>query len=144
MIKTYKIQTQPSGKKHILFKHDGVTVDTQLYWQPSVPLEFKEIPLGYINEDRIKWAEMLNDLLTPGGAIITRMRAAASVSPATATSIQRQTDFTTIGLVMQNGVNGFPDDTTLQSLLRLNWGFSPGEKTAINTYLSNNNFTISI
>lgn len=135
MSNTYKITQVNNGKLNITYTDGRGIHGPYLYSQPGF---VSDIWPGYINEDRVKWAEMLNDLLTPGGAIITRMRAAATATAA------RQTDFTTIMAVIQNGVNGFPDTATLQTLLRLNWGFTSGEKTIINTYLANNNFTITI
>lgn len=135
MIRDYVIVPGNNGKENIHYYEDNVLVTTELYSQPGFTAEIKP---GYINRNRIKWAEMLSDLFTPGGAIITKMRATAKAS------VSMAVEFSTITTVMQNGANGFPDEATLQTLLRLNWNFTAGEKTTINNYLANNNFSITV
>jgi hypothetical protein len=110
--------------------NDGSTITYYQGDEPPRPVE------PFVPE--IKWRDMLNDLLTPGGAIITRMRATAK------SSLNMSVEYSTVMIVIQNGANGFPDEATLQTLLRMNWGFTAGEKTTINNYLSKNSFSISV
>lgn len=128
MIKTYKIVPGNNGKQNVQYKHDGSVYTIALYTGDS------DIFPGYVNEDRIKWAEMLNDLLG-SGAILTKMRTATNMG----------TFFTLVIAVIQSGANGFPDEQGLQTLLGLSgWGFTDPQKTTINNYLENNNFSFSI
>lgn len=122
---TYKLITL-NNKPGIVYKIDGNEWTTEFFTGSIRP--------GYINEDRVKWAEMLNDLLQSGN-ILTKMRTATNMGAF----------FTIVLAVIQNGANGFPDEQGLQTLMRLaGWGFTNGEKALINTYFTNNNFSISV
>lgn len=136
MTKTYEIK-QDGSKYNAYYYHDSVFIAREFHSLDGVDNPEKVRP-GYVNINRVKWAEMMRDLLTPGGSIITRMRATAK------TTISMSVEFSTVMAVLQNGVNGFPDEPTLQTLLRLSWGFTASEKTTLNTYFSNNNFSITV
>lgn len=92
------------------------------------------IRYGYVNINRTKWAEMLNAMLQ-SGAILTKMRTATNMAA----------NLACVFGVLQSGANGFPDQANLQALMRLaGWGFTAQEKTTINNYFANNNFTITV
>lgn len=134
-MKTYKIINALNGKRNIAYYDDSDLESVELYSQPGF---IADIKLGYTNQDGAKWAEMLRDLLTPGGTIITRMRATAKLT------LNMSVEYSTVMAVLQDGVNGFPDEATLQTLLRMAWGFTAQEKATLNSYFSANNFTIQL
>lgn len=81
-----------------------------------------------------KW-NALYEALRSNTQILNKMRTATNMGGSLACVFS----------VIQRGIDGYPDEQGLQSLLNLGgWGFTNQEKTNINTYFSNNDFNIQI
>ena len=132
---TYELKYEPVTVDGVLRpKYNIYYSDGEAHFHSTNGIVNGSERFGFKDLNRVKWAEMLNDMLT-GGSILTKMRTAANMS----------SNLACVFAVMQSGVNGFPNEGNLQALMRLaGWGFTAQEKTTLNNYFANNNFTVTI
>jgi hypothetical protein len=141
MIKDYVILYQPvtvnsvvKPKYNIYYYIDGVQDGPEQFHSIDGVTAQIQIREGFINRNRVKWVEMF-DALISSATIITKMRTAANMS----------SNLACVFALMNLGVSGYAHEADLQTLLRLaGWGFTNVEKTTINTYFTNNGFSISV
>lgn len=139
-MRTYKIEPVPNSSKEKITYNDNGTI-----YGPYYHSGLGDIWPGYLNEDRVKWAEM-RDALFANDNIITKLMTTAK--PNWWSAIQCE---------ILAGMLGHGNQTTLQKLLsdkngqgvRLLWvsgnpDWTSNERNAINGYFSNNNFNIQI
>lgn len=130
-MKTYKIVPGNTGKQNIEYYNGAILECKELYSQGSFVADIKP---GYSNQDGPKWSNMYEALLS-NDALIVKMLGVTAMSGYLAS----------VYAILQRGVDGFPNEARLSWLLnRPGWNWTANEKQQMNTYFSNNGFSITI